>query len=136
VPFLEKNELEAEKTKKAQAVHQGALDFLEDFIRHWKHFPYFRVSRKLAIRPICRVLKNPSYQEAVYLGDLEHAEGFGDVYVKRCVAKPPGIMSIFFNPYRFAQEYRAAFWRTGFIKRTFAIERFREHFKVDPIVKT
>jgi predicted HAD superfamily hydrolase len=128
VPFLEKNGFEAEKTKKAQALHQGALDFLEDFIRHWKHFPYLRVTRKLAIRPIHRVLKNPSYQEAVYLGDLEHAEGFGDVYVKRYIAKPSGIMSIFFNPYRFAQEYRAAFWRTGFRKRAFAMERFTERF--------
>jgi len=50
VPFLEKNEFEAEKTKKAQDLYQGALDFLEDFIRHWKHFPYLRVTRELAIR--------------------------------------------------------------------------------------
>jgi hypothetical protein len=77
--FLEKNEFEAEKTKKAQALYHEALDFLEDFMRHWKHFPYLRVTRELAIRPIYRVQKNPLYQEAVYSGDFEHAEGFGDI---------------------------------------------------------
>lgn len=123
-PVFEQNDYEPKKIEKAQAVQKGALDFIEDLVKIWKHFHFLKISKELAIKPLYRILKSPTYQEAVNLGDLEHAEGFGDVYVKRYIAKPPGFIKSLINPYTFLYGYKQAFWRKGYRKRFFNLSRF------------
>ena len=124
VPVFEDNDFEKEKTAKALELQEGALDFIKDFTAQWRHFPHVRISKKLATGPLKRVLENPSYEEAVSLGDLEHAEGFGDVYVKRFIARPSSLAKIIFPPQRLIKEYRSAFWKTGYRKRLFSLKKF------------
>jgi predicted HAD superfamily hydrolase len=122
-PIFDRDDQESRKIAKAQTVQTGALDFIEDLLKTWKHFQFLQMSKETAIRPISRVLRNPTYTEAVLLGDLEHAEGFGDVYIKRFIAKPPPLLSVLSNPYTFLNGYKEAFWRRGYWKRCFSLKR-------------
>jgi predicted HAD superfamily hydrolase len=122
-PVFDRNDFESEKIEKASAVQQGALDFIRDFLRHWQHMEGLTLARETALKPLYRVLSRPTYEEAIRLGDLEHAEGFGDVHVKRFIAKPPNLYECLANPYRFLQGYRKAFWRRGYLKRSFSLSK-------------
>lgn len=125
-PVFEKNDFESGKIEKARALQEGALAFVEDFAKCWKHFSFLKVPRELAIAPLHRVLGSPTYAEAVRLGDLEHAEGFGDVYVRRYIAKPPEFFEMLARPGRLASRYRQAFWKVGYRKRMHLLSRLLE----------
>jgi HAD superfamily hydrolase (TIGR01549 family) len=122
-PVFDKNDQESERMHKAQIVQRGAMDLVEDLSEAWKHFPFLKVSKDIIIKPLHRVLSEPSYRETVYLGDLEHAEGFGDVYVKRAIAKPPGLLETIMNPRSYFNGYRQAFWKKGYKKRFSPLNR-------------
>ena len=122
-PIFDHDDQESEKIAKAQTVQKGAQDFIGDFVKIWKQFNFFRISKKTAIKPLARILRNPTATEAILLGDLEHAEGFGNVYVKRYIAKPPKWSTLLTNPYSLFKGYHKAFWRKGYKKRFFSLNR-------------
>jgi len=122
-PIFDQDDQESKKIAKAQTVQKGALDFIEDLLKTWKHFQFLTISKKTAVKPLARILRNPTATEAILLGDLEHAEGFGDVYIKRFIAKPPPLRTILANPYSFLNSYKEAFWRRGYRKRCFSLKR-------------
>ncbi|MDD3517488.1 MAG: HAD hydrolase-like protein [Chromatiales bacterium] len=116
-PVLENNANEAHKTALAQRVQAGALQFTADYLAQWNDLDQAAIPPALAIQGLTNLLRAPSRDEARRLGDLPHAEGFGDVYAERYIARP-GVNP--FNPLhlrRAAEEYRAAFWRRGYLKR-------------------
>ncbi|EFK11329.1 conserved hypothetical protein [delta proteobacterium NaphS2] len=129
VPVLEENDFEKRKSEKAEALQRGALDFIRDCLVVWNRYPFLRISKDLAVHSIHRVLRHPSYLEAERLGDLEHAEGFGDVYVRRHIARPPGLVESILMPSRVTKQYKKAFWPTGYKRRLFALERFLGFFQ-------
>lgn len=122
-PVFDQN-YEAAKVEKACFVQKGALDFIEDMAGLWRHFNFLAISKETAIAPLYEVLRNPTDEEAVNLGDLEHAEGFGDIYIKRYIAKPPELARILGNPYEFVRSYNQAFWKRGYRKRLFSLDKY------------
>jgi predicted HAD superfamily hydrolase len=116
-PVLEENDFEGPKMAKASAVQRGALDFVQDFGAVWQQFRFLSIPPDLALQPLGEVLRDPTLTEAVMLGDLEHAEGFGNVYEQRYIAKPPGLLTALFNPRSLFDRYQQAFWKTGYTKR-------------------
>ena len=116
-PVLEENDFEQPRAAKASAVQRGALDFVQDFGAAWQQFRFLKIPPDLALQPIGEVLRDPTLTEAVMLGDLEHAEGFGNVYERRYIAKPPGLLTAVTNPRSLFDRYRQAFWKTGYTKR-------------------
>ncbi len=122
-PVFEQNDFEFSKIEKARALQKGAFDFIVDLVSCWKHFKCLNISKELVVKPLRRVLSNPTHEEAVCLGDLEHAEGFGNVFVKRHIAKPPPLRESLINPFLLVQGYLQAFWKAGFRKRLFSISR-------------
>lgn len=116
-PVLEENDLEKPKMAKSCAVQRGALDFVKEFGAVWQQFRFLNMSPDLALQPLMEVLRDPTVTEAVRLGDLEHAEGFGNVYQQRYIAKPPGALTALINPRSLVDRYRQAFWKTGYMKR-------------------
>jgi predicted HAD superfamily hydrolase len=127
-PIFDHDDQESEKIAKAQTVQKGALDFIDDLVKIWKQFNFLRFSKKTAVKPLARILRNPTATEAILLGDLEHAEGFGNVYVKRYIAKPPKWSTLLTNPYSLFHGYRKAFWRKGYKKRFFSFNQpFRDN---------
>jgi HAD superfamily hydrolase (TIGR01549 family) len=125
IPILEKNDFELSKIKKAEVLQKGALDFIKEFMKVINHFGFLDIPKDLVIKPIKTVLENPTYEEALQLGDLEHAEGFGNVYVRRFIANPPRFSEVFFNPFKYISGYKQAFWRIGYRKRFFS---WKHHF--------
>jgi hypothetical protein len=93
------------------------MAFIKDVAGVWASFPCLRISGELALKPIQRVLSRPTLEEAVMIGNLEHSEGFGDVYVRRYIAKPPGPLELLRAPGLFLERYRQSFWRIGYMKR-------------------
>ncbi|MFP6640783.1 MAG: hypothetical protein VCC04_11115, partial [Myxococcota bacterium] len=116
-PVLEESEADAAKGALAHRMQRGALEFVDDFLGQWRPSERIEMSPALAARPLFNLLRAPSLTEARKLGDLPHAEGFGDVYVQRSIAKPSETL---INPFRYhhlVHEYRTAFWRRGYRKR-------------------
>ena len=120
-PVFDSADCNPERLAKAEALQQGALDFVRNSADIWSKLDFLQLPPEMAVEPLAQVLSNPSRQELLYLGDLEHAEGFGDVYVKRHLAKPPNIVKILKNPLELLYGYRNAFWRRGYCKRILSI---------------
>jgi predicted HAD superfamily hydrolase len=111
------NDVRPDKRRQAQRLQEGALDFIRDFLRTWPQVNFLTLSTEAAIAPLARLLENPTTQEAVLIGNLTHCEGFGDVYQKRHIARPPRIWTKIFRPDILVKEYRQAFWKKAYLKR-------------------
>lgn len=109
------------RTAQAEALQKGAIDFVIDSAEVWSKLDFIKLPPDIAIQPLSQVLSYPTPQQAFHLGNLEHAEGFGDVYIKRYIAKPINRINILKNPSKIFKDYRASFWRRGYIKRLFSI---------------
>lgn len=116
-PVLEDGLEEQGRWQQAQQLQEGAMAFIKDVAEVWASFPFLRISGELALKPIQRVLSRPTLEEAAMIGNLEHSEGFGDVYVRRYIAKPPGLSELLRAPGLFLERYRQSFWRIGYMKR-------------------
>lgn len=116
-PILEQSEVDEGKILLARHMQRGALDFIDDFLEQWRPPEQIEISPQMAARPLFNLLRSPSSREARSLGDLPHAEGFGDVYVQRSIARPSETLLNPFRYHRLLREYRTAFWRRGYRKR-------------------
>jgi len=105
------------KWKKIEQIQTGALDFIDDYLHGWSLLKHKVLSREMAIKALGQVLANPTRLEATHYGDLEHAEGYGDVYKKRFIAKPQNLLIKLLMPHKLIRDYRQSFWRKGFLKR-------------------
>lgn len=117
-PIFDKNDCDKEKINKVKLLQKGALDFIKDFSQVVGCYD-IKISKEFGVSFIGKLLKEPTYYEASMLGDIRHAEGYGDVYVKRYIARPPKLITIFINPKKVYREFKKSFWRIGFIKRMF-----------------
>ncbi|MDD3012984.1 MAG: hypothetical protein PHC34_04705 [Candidatus Gastranaerophilales bacterium] len=106
-----------EKIKKGMKVQQGVLDFIKDFQQIQKEFGEIKISKELAIKPISRILTNPTYQEAVLLGNLIHVDGH--INTQRYIARPPNRIKSFLKTSSYEEEYVKCYWKLGYIKRWF-----------------
>lgn len=116
-PVLAAFEFEQMRWERALAVQRGALEFVDDYVRKWGGRALPDVPPHDAIRALDRALARPSLEEAIALGDMKHAEGFGHVAVERYIARPTGSLR---NPLSYPsllQGYRDAFWRAGYARR-------------------
>jgi predicted HAD superfamily hydrolase len=120
-PVFDRADYDSIRAAQADALQKGAIDFVTDSAGVWNTLDPITLPPEIAIAPLSQVLSNPTPQQATYLGNLEHAEGFGDVYIKRYLAKPMNRIDIFKNPLNILSDYRSAFWRRGYIKRLFSI---------------
>ena len=118
----EDNEIKAifdgdDASEKAQKLQKGALAFITDFLPAWSTTKDAVISKDMAAEPINILLTNPTLEEAVNYGDLEHGEGYGNVYVRRYLAKPEQLIKKLLTPHQIIKDYRFSFWKAGFKKR-------------------
>lgn len=97
-------------------LHEGVLAFFETFA------PLARdggltVGPDLALAPLRRLLERPEGWEAACLGDVDHAEGFGEVLRTRKIARPPGLLGVLAGPRAWRRARRECFWKAGFDRR-------------------
>jgi predicted HAD superfamily hydrolase len=116
-PVFADFDFESGRWQSAQAVQAGALRFIDDYLDTWRGQPMPHVPPEEAVAALHRALAHPTLGEAIALGDIQHAEGFGRVAVPRYIARPPGSV---FNPFHYPallRGYRSAFWRAGYRRR-------------------
>lgn len=116
-PLLAQFEFEPGRWERAEAVQQGALEFLDDYLAKWHGLDLPEVLPRDAIRPLVQALRRPSLGEAHALGDLKHAEGFGHVASARHIARPAGSLADPLSYPRLLLGYRECFWRPGYARR-------------------
>jgi hypothetical protein len=100
----------------ASAAQSGALRFIDDLLVVMRGKPLPDIPPDEALRMLHAALAKPTREEATYLGELQHAEGFGQVAITRYLAKPEGRLA---NPLTYPallRGYRHAFWRPGFVR--------------------
>lgn len=116
-PVFADFDFESGRWQSAEAMQAGALRFIDDYLDTWCGQPMPHVPPEGAVAALHRALLHPTLGEAIALGDLQHAEGFGRVAVPRYIARPPGSV---FNPLHYPallRGYRSAFWRVGYKRR-------------------
>ncbi|HZS40773.1 MAG TPA: hypothetical protein VFF06_28265 [Polyangia bacterium] len=112
-PVFAPHDAEPEDRRKAERAQEGALAFVDDWLRGARA----PVSPEAAVRPMERVLTRPTRTEARRLGDLRHAEGFGSVFVRRHIARPPSLAQVLENPRAIFEGFGTSFWREGYKTR-------------------
>ncbi|MFC0213243.1 HAD family hydrolase [Paenibacillus chartarius] len=116
-PVLDKQEKDENKIMIVNEIQQAALDFVQDFVNlKTKLSISTNVTPEVSLAQLNNLLQSPTKEEAIKLGDIVHAEGFGDVYSRRYIAKPPSPLTIL-SPKKYIQSYKNAFWREGFERR-------------------
>lgn len=117
-PVFDRNDNDEEKLAAARLLQEGALDFVRDFHAIAKLLPFpLTISPAAAIQPLARVLSQPTRLEAEKLGDITHAQGFGDVYVAEPLAKPPGAVRSLGDLKKLQLRFRRSLWKPGFKRR-------------------
>jgi hypothetical protein len=115
-PVLAPHDAEADDRRKAERTQEGALAFVDDWLRGATGLAA-PIAREAAVRPMQRVLMRPTRLEARRLGDLRHAEGFGGVFVRRHIARPPSFGKLIANPAAWLDGLHSSFWYEGYKTR-------------------
>jgi len=116
-PICEPYDGTSSKSKTIIKFQQGALDFIRDFKETEKDFKEINISAESAIKPLSRLLNNPTYDETVYFGNLKHSEYVGEHNYNTYLAKASSPWKMYLNPFRFKKEYYSSLWKVGFKKR-------------------
>ena len=117
-PVLEASALEAVREATASRMQEGALQFIEDALACFAPgYPLPPVPSGLEVALLDDLLRRPTAEEAVLLGNLPHAEGFGGVTAVRPIARPAARLYQLRAWPRLIKGYRQAFWRKGYLRR-------------------
>ncbi len=117
-PILESGEWEKIRQVTATKMQSGALQFVRDALACFAYGnPPPPVSADLAISLLEDLLNKPMAHEATLLGNLPHAEGFGDVINIIPIARPESKLYNIFGWHELINGYRRTFWRTGYKRR-------------------
>lgn len=118
MPLLESGEQEKIRITTATQMQAGALQFMQDALSCFVPGTTLpAISSDLAIALLDDLLHHPTPQEAKLLGDLPHAEGFGDIVQVQSLARPTHKPYNIFRWRKLVDGYRTAFWRTGYKRR-------------------
>ncbi|MBB6670620.1 HAD family hydrolase [Cohnella nanjingensis] len=116
VPVFDDNIPDNNDLTHLKNLQTGALEFIIDFKIALDKLGIAPSIPKFTLTPLKRVLYNPTKLEAINLGNLKHAEGFGDVYLKKFIAKPPHWINLF-RPVKYRRAIHDSFWKVGYRRR-------------------
>lgn len=123
-PAYESGDLEKSRQKTAMAMQVGALDFIRDVLDAYGRKAPPIIPPDVAVSMIAELLNRPSLDEARILGDLPHAEGFGNVVQTRPLARPDGSIHSPWTWPRLRRGYATSFWKRAYLRRS--VPRFLE----------
>jgi HAD superfamily hydrolase (TIGR01549 family) len=106
---------DSKKIGKAQRVRQGAMDFIQQYVTGHPQDGLVQIPPEFAIKPLHRVLSDPTYTEACQLGDLKHVDGH--VGHGKHIARPPGLLQSLLNLGCEDELYYRCHWRIGYKAR-------------------
>lgn len=103
-------------------LQEGAMDFVDDYVELKRRFPEFAMPRYTAVATLRRVLLHPTPVEARFIGDIRHADAFGEI-LKRPIVQQPNWLRLFAGLGAFRRELRDVYWTAGRAARANRIER-------------
>lgn len=118
VPRFDGMDAERLRHDTAERLQEGALQFVRDFLSAFAHGVAPAVPNPaVAVALLRDLLEHPCPEEARLIGEIPHAEGFGDAGRVRPIARPPlGALL----PWRWSAAWRGwreAFWRRAYLRR-------------------
>jgi predicted HAD superfamily hydrolase len=122
-PVMDDSDLEPHRVDIIRHLQAGAMEFAEEYARLKAHFSNLGLVQATAVAQLQRVLLHPTRREAECLGNISHGEGFGDVYTKRLIARPPSSRLMLTSPRQYRKQFCQAFWEIGCLARLSPWER-------------
>lgn len=93
----------------------GALDFVRDMLEAYGKIP---LTIDEALRPMRRLLFDPTPLEREMLGNLALGESFGNLGKALYVANPTDEAASLLKPKQLVREYKQASWKIAYLKRS------------------
>jgi predicted HAD superfamily hydrolase len=121
-PIFAASEVKPIQRAAAARLQSAGLNYIEDFLAVAERLPWLVIERELAIAPLVRVLTRPTREEARYLGNLTHTDGFG-AQGGTPIAHPPGRWESLLHPMRIVSGLDLAYWREGYMRRLVGANR-------------
>lgn len=116
-PVLAANDWGDEELAVLDHIQSGALEFVDDMLEVIRTRPSVVIPAATAAAPIERLIEWPTRREARMFGDLMAPNGFGSVFRRVPIAKPPSIVAILRSPGSVRPLHAASFWPRGFRQR-------------------
>lgn len=116
-PVFESANISAKKSQMISELQKGAEDFVRDFTEVEAATIEVDIDAKSALSPISRLLNSPTYNEAVYFGNLTHTEYIGTKNYDRYFAKVTEPWWALLNPIKTRKIYYSTVWKAGLKKR-------------------
>jgi HAD superfamily hydrolase (TIGR01549 family) len=118
VPVLAPHEAPAAQLAVAMRAQEAALAGVVELAALRARIPSpLRITPDDAVADLRRVLTRPTIEEARHLGNIVHADGFGDLHLTRPLARPPSLTSIILAPRAAWDGYFQSFWKEGYVTR-------------------
>jgi glycosyltransferase involved in cell wall biosynthesis/FMN phosphatase YigB (HAD superfamily) len=122
-PIVGTWETTPEQRKSLATIGENALAFVKDMLAFEPQLtglptPYSYIDGALA-----RLLRYPTRDEAVVIGQLPHRDSFGGNVPWRHLATPPSVFIPMFRPGLLKKNYENSYWRRGFLAQVSATER-------------
>lgn len=103
---------EKNKVKMINEIHLGIMDFVNDYKNIKKSYKFLSINKEFAFSLFRKLIVQPSYKEATYLGNIKHVDG--DIKKFIYVANPyHNPIKAFSKEYLF-KEYSNCYWPYGF----------------------
>jgi HAD superfamily hydrolase (TIGR01549 family) len=117
VPVLAPHEAPTRQLASAARMQEAALDGVRDLMELKHRLPSLQIGPYEAVADLRRVLIEPTREEAIHLGDVVHADAFGDPLLTNPLAQPPSLPTIVRSPRAAWNGYYASFWKEGYVTR-------------------
>jgi hypothetical protein len=106
---------EASRNESVRRLQTGAMEFVADYIALKQEFPDLAIPPEIAINQLRRVLRNPTFDEARFLGDIPHTKDFGDS-TRTTISPRLSVLTLLDR--RRLIKWREGHWRAGINARS------------------
>ncbi len=105
-----------------EQIHEGIMDFTRTMLASAPGRG-IQVSPEVVLNQLHRLLANPTHEEAVRLGDLHYADGYGAIFHHSRMASPSGFGSLGLSKRKWKREFKHCHWPKGWHERLNMLER-------------
>lgn len=115
VPHLGSEPVNDYRMAAAVELQEGALAFVAAMLERFGQLP---ADVDVALRPLERLIFQPTSSEVETIGDIEHHETLGDGHRTRFFARPRPDLDGSLDLGQVFADYEQAFWKVGYLRRS------------------
>ncbi|MEX0322232.1 MAG: HAD family hydrolase [Puniceicoccaceae bacterium] len=103
-------------------IHAGIIDFVQG-MQAAAPGEGLQLNPEVVLEQLHRLLAEPTHQEAVRLGDLRYADGYGAIFHHSRMARPTGFGNLGLSKKKWKREFKHCHWPKGWYERLNIVER-------------